>query len=193
MLAGLMRLRRGAGGSFHLSNLLWKQVGHCRFLLVVMLSHCIQLFSGCHLARYCHRRRTPASGKPASFILVHTGFHYLSPFYTVVAAFFEYKWLSSFPLSNCNILIGLGSALNIRHFQHGTFFSCATDHGRDSDFICLLNTVVFIAIDGCNYNRCHSDVSFFDKFCISSGHDVRYSPIFSQIFSTLTVLQVILM
>jgi hypothetical protein len=31
MLAGLLRLRRGPGGSFYLSHLLWKQVGHCRF------------------------------------------------------------------------------------------------------------------------------------------------------------------
>ena len=28
MLAGLLRLRRGAGGSFYLWQLLWKQVGH---------------------------------------------------------------------------------------------------------------------------------------------------------------------
>ena len=28
MLAGLMRLRRGTGGSFYLWQLLWKQVGH---------------------------------------------------------------------------------------------------------------------------------------------------------------------
>ena len=28
MLAGLMRLRRGTGGSFYLRQLLWKQVGH---------------------------------------------------------------------------------------------------------------------------------------------------------------------
>jgi hypothetical protein len=63
MLAGLLRLRRG-GGSFYISRLLWKQVGHCRILLVVMLlSHCIRHSSGCHLARYCHLRRTPASGK----------------------------------------------------------------------------------------------------------------------------------
>jgi hypothetical protein len=41
MLAGLLRLRRD-GGSFYLLQLLWKQVGHCRFLLVVMLlSHSI--------------------------------------------------------------------------------------------------------------------------------------------------------
>ena len=64
MLAGLLRLRRGVENSFHLSNLLWKQVRHCRSLFVVMLlSHCFRRFSGCHLARYCHRRRTPASGK----------------------------------------------------------------------------------------------------------------------------------
>jgi len=38
MLAGLLRLRRGGGGSFYLSHLLWKQVGYyCRFLLVVIL------------------------------------------------------------------------------------------------------------------------------------------------------------
>jgi hypothetical protein len=64
MLAGLLRLRRG-GGTFYISHLLWKQVGHRRFLLVVMLlSHYIRRSSGCHLARYCHRRRTPTSGKP---------------------------------------------------------------------------------------------------------------------------------
>jgi hypothetical protein len=43
-----------------------------------------------------------------------------------------------------------------------------------------LNTVVLGAVDGCNNNRCDSDVSFFDTFCISAGH-VRYSPIPSQI------------
>jgi hypothetical protein len=92
MLTGLLRLRRGAGGSFYLSQLLWKQVGHCRFLLVVMsLSHFIQNSSGCHLARYCHRRRTPTSGKPGQLIIVHPVFLYLSPLYTVVAPFFEYK------------------------------------------------------------------------------------------------------
>jgi hypothetical protein len=65
MLAGLLRLRRGATGSFYLSRLLWKQVGHRWLLLAVMLlSHCIRRSSGCHLARHCHRRRTPASGKP---------------------------------------------------------------------------------------------------------------------------------
>jgi hypothetical protein len=37
MLAGLLRLRRGPEGSFYLSRILWKQVGHCRFELVVML------------------------------------------------------------------------------------------------------------------------------------------------------------
>jgi hypothetical protein len=89
MLTGLLRLRQRPS---YLSHLLWKQVGHCRFLLVVMLlSHCIRRSSGCHLARYRLRRRTPASGKPGycSFIIVHTGFLYLSPFYTVVAPFFE--------------------------------------------------------------------------------------------------------
>jgi hypothetical protein len=64
MLAGLLRLRRGAGG-FHLSRVLWKQVGYCQFLFVVMLSHCTRRSSGRHLARYCHRRRTPANGKPS--------------------------------------------------------------------------------------------------------------------------------
>jgi hypothetical protein len=62
----------------------------CRFMLVVMLlSHCIRRSSGCHLARYCHRLTTPASGKPGWFIIVHTTFLYLSPFYSVVAPFFE--------------------------------------------------------------------------------------------------------
>jgi hypothetical protein len=28
MLAGLVRLRRDGGGSFYLSHVLWKQVGH---------------------------------------------------------------------------------------------------------------------------------------------------------------------
>jgi len=55
-------------------------------------------------------------------------------------------------------------------------------------FLCLLNTVIFGAIDGCNNNRCDSDVSFIDTFCISPRH-VRYSPIPSLIFSTLTFLQ----
>ena len=42
MLAGLVRLRLGDEGSLYLSQLLWKQVGHSRFLLVLMLlSHCI--------------------------------------------------------------------------------------------------------------------------------------------------------
>ena len=64
MLAGLLRYRRGAG-SLYLSQLLWKQVGHCLFLLVVMLlSHSIRRSSGCHLARNCNLRRTPANGKP---------------------------------------------------------------------------------------------------------------------------------
>jgi hypothetical protein len=92
MVAGLLRLRRRGGGSFYLLHLLWKQVGHCRFLLVVMLlSHRIRRSSGCHLARYCHRLTTPASGKPrpADFIIVHPIFLYLSLFYTVVAPFFE--------------------------------------------------------------------------------------------------------
>jgi hypothetical protein len=89
MLAGWLRLRRGEG-SFYLSNLLWKQVGHCRFLLVVMLlSHCFLRFLGCHLARYCHRRRTPASGKPACVIVGHTASLYLTPFYAAVASLFE--------------------------------------------------------------------------------------------------------
>ena len=91
MLAGSLRLRRG-GGSFYLSQLLWKQVGHCQFSLVVMLlSHSIQHSSGCHLARYCHRRRTPTTGKPSQVIIVYTGFLYLSLFYTVVAPCFECK------------------------------------------------------------------------------------------------------
>ncbi|SRR6266403_1112010 len=42
MLSGLLRIRFSAGGSFYLSRLLWKQVGHCQFLLAVMLlSNCI--------------------------------------------------------------------------------------------------------------------------------------------------------
>ena len=63
MLAGLLRLRRDTG-SFYLSQLLWKQVGSRWFLLVSMFVLLLWCSSGCHLARYCHRRRTPASGKP---------------------------------------------------------------------------------------------------------------------------------
>ena len=90
MLAGLLRLRRGAGGSFYLSHLLWKQVEHSQFLLaVVLLSHRIRHSSGCHLARYCHRRRDSANGKPdwIYYCTYCTAFLYLSPFYTVVAPF----------------------------------------------------------------------------------------------------------
>jgi hypothetical protein len=65
--------------------------------------------------------------------------------------------------------------------------SCDTDSGSDRVLMCLLNTVVSAAIDGCNYTRRDSDVSFFDTFCISSGH-VSFSLIHIQFFSTLTVL-----
>jgi hypothetical protein len=51
---------------------------------------------------------------------------------------------------------------------------------------CLLNTVVFGAIDGCNNNRRDSDVSVFDIFCIP-GHVGL--PFLLNIFSALTVLQ----
>jgi hypothetical protein len=36
MLAGLLRLRHGSGGTFELWGVLWKQVGHWRFLLAWM-------------------------------------------------------------------------------------------------------------------------------------------------------------
>jgi hypothetical protein len=79
MLAGLLRLRRDAG-SFYLSQLLWKQVGPCWFLLVAMfLSHSIRRSwrsSGCHLARYCHRRRSSASGRPDQVYYCLYGFSY---------------------------------------------------------------------------------------------------------------------
>ena len=39
MLAGLLRLRRRGGGSYELWDILWKQVGHWRFSLVVLLTH----------------------------------------------------------------------------------------------------------------------------------------------------------
>jgi hypothetical protein len=39
MLAGLLRLRRRGGGSYELWHLLWKQVGHERFSLTVLLTH----------------------------------------------------------------------------------------------------------------------------------------------------------
>jgi hypothetical protein len=65
--------------------------------------------------------------------------------------------------------------------------SGAADGGRDCVLMRLLNTVVFGAIDGCNNNRCDSDVSRFDIFCISPGL-VSLSPIPSQIFLTLTIL-----
>jgi hypothetical protein len=39
MLAGLLRLRRPGGGSHMLWDLLWKQVGHWRFSLAVLLTH----------------------------------------------------------------------------------------------------------------------------------------------------------
>ena len=39
MLAGLLRLRRGDGGSFELGRLLWKQVGRLRFPIVMLLIH----------------------------------------------------------------------------------------------------------------------------------------------------------
>jgi hypothetical protein len=37
MLAGLLRLRTGGGGSFELGRLLWKQVGRLRFPIVTVL------------------------------------------------------------------------------------------------------------------------------------------------------------
>ena len=92
MLAGLLRLRRGAGGSFYLLHLLWKQVGHGRPSLLVsrvnMLSHCIRHSPGCHLARYCHRRRTPANGKPGQLDYCTFTYH---RFYAVVSPLFEFE------------------------------------------------------------------------------------------------------
>jgi hypothetical protein len=83
MLVGLLRLRLSAGGTLYLSHLLWKQVGHCRFLVVTLLSHCIRRFSGCHLARYCYPRRSPASGEPELALLSYTRcfftHHHLTP------------------------------------------------------------------------------------------------------------------
>ena len=38
MLAGLLRLRRRGGGSYELWHHLWKQVGHQRLLLTVLLT-----------------------------------------------------------------------------------------------------------------------------------------------------------
>ena len=37
MLVGLLRFYRGVRDFSYISYLLWKQVGHCRFLLVLML------------------------------------------------------------------------------------------------------------------------------------------------------------
>jgi hypothetical protein len=39
MLAGLLRLRRGGRGAHELWHILWKQVGHWRFSLAVLLTH----------------------------------------------------------------------------------------------------------------------------------------------------------
>jgi hypothetical protein len=39
LLAGLLRLRRRGKGSYELWHLLWKQVGHRRFSLAVLLTH----------------------------------------------------------------------------------------------------------------------------------------------------------
>ena len=41
MLVRLVRPRLSAGVTLYISHLLWKQVGHCQFLLVlILLSHC---------------------------------------------------------------------------------------------------------------------------------------------------------
>ena len=39
MLAGLLHIRRGGGGSFELGRLLWKQVGSLRFYMIMLLIH----------------------------------------------------------------------------------------------------------------------------------------------------------
>ena len=95
----------------------------------------------------------------------------------------------SSPVSHCNLLIELGSALNIRHSQPRTSFLVLL---LMKGFLCIsLNIVVFVALDGCNNNRRHSDISLFDKFYISPRL-VRYSSIPSLIFSTPTILKVVL-
>ncbi len=88
MLTGLLRLRRSAGGSLYLSHLLWKQVGYCPVLFVVMmLSHCIlRSFQGVIWLAIATAAELP---QVVSLVVAHTGFRYLSPSHTVVAPFFE--------------------------------------------------------------------------------------------------------
>ena len=90
MLAGLLRLRMGGGGSFYLSQLLWKQVGHYRFLLVVMF--CLTAFDvlqGVIWLAIATAAEVPQVVSMTSFIIVHARFLYLSQFYSVVVPLFE--------------------------------------------------------------------------------------------------------
>ena len=92
MLVGLLRFHHGVRRFSHISDLLWKQVGHCWFSLVVTsLSHHIWYSWGCYLAHNCHRRRTPPSGEPDKLYYCTRTFFYLLPFHTVTVAvpFFE--------------------------------------------------------------------------------------------------------
>jgi len=191
MLVGLLRLRRGDGGSFYLSHLLWKQVGHCQFLF----SSCcclteFDLLQGVIWLAIATAAELSQLVSPASLHYCTYGLSLLiTILHRVRSCSFFWMWtviFVSFPVSHCSILTEFGSALNIRLFKRGTSFLVLL-MAQVTDFLCRLNTVVFGAIDGCNNNRCHSDVSFFDTLYISPGQ-VSFSPIPSQIFSTLTVL-----
>jgi hypothetical protein len=96
MLAGLLRLRRGPKGSFYIWRLLWKQVGHCRFQLAVLLSTyrtAFDVLQGVIWLAIATAAELPQAVSPASFIFVHMVFLYLSSFCTgVVAALFEFEW-----------------------------------------------------------------------------------------------------
>jgi hypothetical protein len=131
MLVGLLRLRQGDGGSFNLLRLLWKQASHCRFLLVVMLlSHTIPRFLGCHLARYCHCCRIPANGELVCVVIGHTAFHHYSPqlllFLNVNGSL---GFLSCFTLQHVD-RISLGSLFKTLSTWY--VLSCATDDGSFS-------------------------------------------------------------
>ena len=71
MLAGLLRLRRSAGGPSYLSQLLWKQVWHFRFLLVVtLLSHHIGILEGVIWLIVAITAELPQMVSPSIFIVL---------------------------------------------------------------------------------------------------------------------------
>ncbi len=64
----------------------------------------------------------------------------------------------SSPVSHCSILIKLGSALNVRHFQIGTPFLVLPYGGSDWFLMGFLYTVVFDPLNDYNSNCSNLDI-----------------------------------